>query len=241
MKPELTTISDYVISYNKITDETPFVVKEIDAKDLLIPSRFDLSAKLYYIDSYVTGKNQVLATALYDAHIAAFQNGIIEEHGNRSKKGFEAYHLSLENLVDKFLSENYDGKMNYIPVDQNMRLLDGAHRTACSIYFNQKVPVIIFPTIKTYNYDQKFFRKQGLEKGYLDMMEYVFFTHKKMISDCFSNDSEARNHFGMDQKEAEGKIIVTKKELFRCRTIRFFRKYYTYMIILIKKILRLPV
>lgn len=241
MKPEFNKISDYLISYYKITDETPFLIKEIEPTDLLLPSRFDLGAKLYYIDSYVKKKNHVLAAALYDNHIAAFQDGIIEEHGNREKKGFETYHSVLEELVNRFLSNEYNSQEKLIPVDKNMCLLDGAHRAACSIYFNKKISVIIFPTIEGYNYDREFFYKRGLEQGYSDIMEYILYSYGTDISGRFSNVDEARALLKIDQKEQVQKIEISAKEKRRCKRIRFFRNRYTRMVIWIKKRLGLPV
>ena len=130
-------ISDYILSYYKITENTPFILKEIDATELLCNSRFDLGAKLYYIHSYVTGTNSTLATDLYNHHLAAFQDGIIREHGNSEKKGYSKFHSTFNALISDFQNGNFNIEQEYIPVDKNMCLLDGAHRVSCSIYFKK--------------------------------------------------------------------------------------------------------
>lgn len=234
-------ISDYLISYYKITDKTPFEIKEVSSDTLLSASRFDLGAKLYYIHSHVTGENRDLAEKLYDNHIAAFQDGIIEEHGNRDKKGFEKYHATLIDLIEKFQTDEFDVDRQYLPVDRNMCLMDGAHRAACSVYFHKDVKIIQFPTIQTYTYDRHFFHAHGLEQGYLNLMEYSLYNHGLDISGKYTSIEHAKQSLGIHEAEKQQNISVSLSEKCRCRIIRFIRNRYTKMVILIKKLLHMPV
>ena len=241
MKFDSEKISEYLIRYYNINDNTPFEIKEVDATELLCHARLDLGAKLYFIHSYITNTNRTLAKNLYNNHIAAFQDGIIAEHGNRTKNSFEKYHEALIGLIKDFRKDNFDSELQYIPVDKNMCLLDGAHRVACSVYFHKKVKIIQFPTIQAYTYDRHFFSAHGLEKGYLDLMEYTVFTYNPSIFKKYASDSQAREMLDIDTKEMNQAIYVSSKERFRCKSIRFIRNRYTRMVLLIKKILRMPI
>ncbi len=234
-------ISDYLISYYNITSETPYEIKEIPANRLLCHSRFDLGAKLYFIHSYVTKTNGKLAKELYNSHIAAFQDGIIEEHGNREKKGYERYQDTLIQLIESFRTDSFDVNKNYIPVDQNMCLLDGAHRTACSIYFKKNVEIIIFPTIRAYNFDRHFFYKHALEQEYLDLMEYSLYTNGLDYNGKYNSPAHAREILNINTMEENQAVSISTKEKIRCKTIRLIRNRYTRLVILIKKILHMPV
>lgn len=234
-------ISDYLISYYKMTPETPYEIKEIPATQLLNHARFDLGAKLYFIHSYVTQKNGTLAKELYNSHIAAFQDGIIEEHGNRTKKGYENYQATLIQLIEAFQTDSFDVNKSYIPVDQNMCLLDGAHRTACSIYFNKTVEIIMFPTIKAYTFDRNFFYKHALEQEYLDLMEYSLYAQGLDYNGKYDSQAHAREVLKINTMEENQAISISTKEKIRCKTIRFIRNRYTRLVIMIKKLLGMPV
>ena len=241
MTGELGKISDYLISYYKINDKTPFIIKEVSANELLCNNRFDLGAKLYYLNSFLSSKNCLLAERLYDSHIAAFQDGIIEEHGNRKKKGYQAYHSTFEDTIRAFQTNTFDMTQSYIPVDKNLCLLDGAHRVACSIYFHKPVKIIIFPTLKGYTYDKSFFQKRGLERGYIDLMEYTLLTYGLDISSKYESLSHAKETLKISQKEDVQAIEISQMEWIRCKIIRFVRNRYTRMVINIKKLLNIPI
>lgn len=172
-------ISIYLKEYYKLDSNTPYEVREVNPQILLVPERIDLAAKLYYIHSKVKKMNEVLATKLYDAHIAAFQDGIIIESGNCKKAGINNYHRVFDELIRAFIEDNFDEERAWIPVDQTGVILDGAHRVACAIYFKKKIKMIQFKTVKGYDYDFYYFKKRALELEYLALMTNTFFEYKK--------------------------------------------------------------
>ena len=95
-------ISKYLKKYYGINEDTPYIIEVIDAREVLINQRFDLGAKLYYIQSKMEQKNEKLAQELYDAHIQAFQDGIVQEAGNVKKEGLLCYRETFEGLIKKF-------------------------------------------------------------------------------------------------------------------------------------------
>lgn len=170
-------IPSYLVEYYRITENTPYETGVAEAASLLDVNRFDQGAKLYYIRSQETGRNTLLAQALYDKHIEAFQDGIVQEAGNADKKGMYCYHKAFDHLIQVFRDGNFDPDREWIPVDRKGQIMDGAHRLACAVYFGAKLKVIRFPGIDGWKYDYGFFRKRGLEEGYLRLMaaEISFF------------------------------------------------------------------
>ena len=225
-------ISAYLKEYYKLDRNTSYEVKEVDPQMLLIPERLDLAAKLSYIQSKVEKKNEVLAVKLYDAHIAAFQDGIIIESGNEKKAGMEKYHKSLEHLIQDFIEERFDKERYWIPVDKRGVLLDGAHRVACAIYFKKPIKIIQFHEINGYDYDFYYFKKRALELEYLAYMANIFFEYKEISSPIFLSKhikSDSKILYDGVCKEKGKKIKVgyksnsinekRKKELRNCLQI----------------------
>lgn len=163
-------ISKYLKKYYGINEDTPYIIEVIDAREVLINQRFDLGAKLYYIQSKMEQKNEKLAQELYDAHIQAFQDGIVQEAGNVKKEGLLCYRETFEGLIKKFAANRFDKEREWIPMDKFGQILDGAHRVACAIYFNVPIKVIRLTEIKGHAFDYRFFQKRGLEQGYLELM-----------------------------------------------------------------------
>lgn len=172
-------IAPYLIQYYKMDHTTKYVIEEMDPKELLITERIDLGAKLYYVDSVVTGENRALARELYGKHIEAFSDGILDRAKRVANSGIEWYFEKFERLISVFQNETYDMDQEYVPVDKNGVLMDGAHRTVCGIYFGKKIKVIRFLDIQYQCHDMWYFRKRGLEEGYLQLMAYTFTCYKE--------------------------------------------------------------
>ena len=172
-------IASYLIQFYKMDHTTEYKIEEIDPKELLITKRIDLGAKLYYIHSVVTGENRKLARDLYAKHIEAFSDGVLDRAKRVANTGVEWYFEKFERLISVFQNENYDMNQEYVPVDKDGILMDGAHRTACGIYFGKKIKVIRFLNIHYKCHDMWYFRKRGLEEGYLELMTYVFSCYRQ--------------------------------------------------------------
>lgn len=172
-------ISAYLKDYYKQTEDTKYQTEVIDARNLLIERRFDLAAKIYYIQCRQNHQGMDLAYKLYDAHIMAFQDGIVEETGKHSKRGLDCYHRVFAELIDSFSKDEYDMDREWIPVDKFGQILDGAHRVACAIYFNKCVKIVHLPKVQGHKFDYAFFQRRGLEKGYAEIMAAIFAKYKQ--------------------------------------------------------------
>lgn len=153
-----------------------YEIEEVEAKELIVPERLDLIAKLKYIEHRENGHSLDFVKALYKAHIEAFSNGSFTEPGNDSKNSINKYLNTFNNLIDNIKQNGMDYNISVIPVGKNNVILDGAHRVAIAAYFNLKVPIKRFENLSV-NFGVEFFRNQLLDEKYIDYLvaEYCKF------------------------------------------------------------------
>lgn len=212
-------ISRYLKSYYHLDEDADYQVEVINPQELLTETRFDLGAKLYYIQCQQKRQGMNLAQKLYDAHILAFQDGIVEETGNRSKSGLDCYQRGFEELIDCFANDKYDIDREWIPVDKSGQILDGAHRVACAIYFRKSVKVVCLPHTQGYIFDYRFFLKRGLEKGYAEIMAAIFARYKHNAAAILINKSGRnimKNLCGGEKQRQE--VFLVFEEKLKCET-----------------------
>ncbi|MGI6200343.1 MAG: hypothetical protein ACOYJA_06210 [Christensenellales bacterium] len=170
MAEPLDKISPYLRAAYRLDGASVGTVETVAPGTLLSPLRLDLGAKLYYIRCRVQGRPMSLARDLYDAHIQAFQDGIVVEPGQRDKVGLEAYRRRFDQLIDSFAADDFDPERAYLPVDGRGMILDGAHRLACAVYFDQPVRVMRLPQVQGHPFGYWFFRSRGLDQERLRAM-----------------------------------------------------------------------
>lgn len=108
-------------------------IQQIDGKKLLVPERLDLIIKYLYIDAYMNNRPEQYAD-LYKRHIAV-RTGGKEDH----KNGLHDFLLDFHRLIESFKDKGFESRYP-IPVSKkNGILMDGAHRAACSLYFQEEV------------------------------------------------------------------------------------------------------
>ncbi|MBR1676860.1 MAG: hypothetical protein IJ706_06105 [Clostridia bacterium] len=173
MKLPYHLLSKNLIKAKGITDETPFEIVDIDAYELLVPERFDLTVKLAYIEARESGGDMKFAKEMYAKHIEAFSEGYFVEPGNNFKNSLERFFSVFHDLIDDFKQNGFDSSKSLIPVGKDNIILDGAHRTACAIYFKKKVSIIRFNELEV-NFDYKFFRQRKMAEEMLEYMSIIF-------------------------------------------------------------------
>ncbi|MBQ1467084.1 MAG: hypothetical protein IIZ27_01270 [Solobacterium sp.] len=165
--------SRFVYDAYHLNDDMVFIIREIDAKELLNYQRLDVIAKLMYLE--LREKCPVHAEALYLEHIRVMTRDSFVEAGS-NKSGKEAFLKSFQNLYEDMKEHGYREDQLPIPVDKDMCLMDGAHRTACAIALNKPVTIIQLPVSAEYDcYDYQYFRERTMEESYLDeiVLEYI--------------------------------------------------------------------
>ncbi|MGA4516239.1 hypothetical protein ACPA0F_03060 [Solibacillus silvestris] len=166
-------LGEFFCQHYKIDNNDNYKIEQIDAKELIVPERIDLIAKIKYIEYREKGSIPNYIKELYTAHIEAFSNGSYTEPGNDSKNTINKYFNVFNNLIDNIKQSGVDNEISVIPVGKNNVILDGAHRVAIAAYFNYKVPIIRFESLYA-NYGVEFFRNRLLHQKHIDhlIIEY---------------------------------------------------------------------
>lgn len=141
-------------------DNSPYTIETVDARSLLVVERFDLFAKLFYVEFRETKAE--LARKIYIEHIKAF-NPDAKEPGREDKKSFQDFVSSFNALIDNFRDGEFDDTVSIVPVDKNGIILDGAHRVSALAYYNKKVRIARFSDVECVcRFDYKYFKLRGL-------------------------------------------------------------------------------
>lgn len=197
--------------------------KWVDARSLLIPSRFDLYAKLYYIR--MRQENRAEAERVYKEHIKAF-NPDLKEPGRDDKSGYDDFMSSFNQLIDNLKSKEFDSSVSLVPVTEDGVILDGAHRVAALAYFDRKVGIALCKSVRPKaDFDYNYFKIRGLSWGTMDMIANEMV---RWVSDMYvaclwpkmKDKSRARalmeSHFGIVY-EKELKVNLKSFQSLICR------------------------
>lgn len=144
-------------------------LKKVRARDLLLPERFDLFAKLYYLRHVSDCPEQ--AQTVYATHIITF-NPDGKEPGRDDKNGVADFVASFNQLVENLSSSGFDENISVIPVDSQGVILDGAHRVAALAFLDKEVTVAQFEGVKAHVFDYAYFKQRGLSWDICDCIAY---------------------------------------------------------------------
>ena len=138
------------------------------ARTLLLPCRFDLFAKLYYIRHRNDDPSQALK--VYTAHIKAF-NPDGKEPGRDDKQTVDDFVACFNRLIDQFAASPFDASVSVVPVDADGVILDGGHRVAALAYLNKEVVIARYQDVHSVaDFDYMYFLKRGLSRRLCDMV-----------------------------------------------------------------------
>lgn len=208
-------LDKYFSDYNKTNENSEYNVFYMEAKDLINDRRIDIIVKYYYIKSRETGENLEFAKKIYEKYIEAFSDGTFEEYGNKEKDSIEKHIEIFNNLIDTFKAKRYEEDISVIPVGKNNETLDGSHRVACALYFNQRVKVIKFDDLSV-DYGFEFFKNRQLDDFYLDFIAKEYVNLKKEVYALFvwprvGKDENIR--YIKETLEEDNCNIIYKKQL----------------------------
>lgn len=146
-------------------------VISVPAIELLTPNRFDVLAKYIYVKFRNLKIDSRFGEHIYLNHIRVF-NSFVENDGSK-KVGKKAFLESFNNLIES-VDKNGFMEETIIPVCSNNTIVDGAHRLATAIYYNKSISCVNINNT-SHNFDYSFFKQQGLDVVFLDVMasEYV--------------------------------------------------------------------
>lgn len=153
-------------------EDKEYPIEWIEPIDLMVPERFDLSAKICFVEAYLSGYGMEWAEQLYRKHIQALSGG--HEIGNEKKNSIDAYVSIFQLLIDDIKANGFDEQKSVVPVGGDNIIMDGAHRVSIAICLRKRLPIVRFPGLRS-KYGFQFFEERLLDRIYMDHMalEYI--------------------------------------------------------------------
>lgn len=155
------------VQVEEAVSTSSYVIVDMEARELLSPNRFDIYAKLLYIDHKVKGVDMSYAMSVYRKHIEVITGYSFAENGQPDKNSFDKFVKCFDHLIETFQLRGFDPTLSLIPVDADNLPMDGSHRVSCAAYFNQKIRVIKFINYRRFPYTSEWFAKNHLFENVL--------------------------------------------------------------------------
>lgn len=217
-------LDDYFCKIYPI-EESEYEVEWIEAKDLIIPQRLDLTAKYLLASDYLKHTFNSEIKELYIAHLSALTYGTYTECGKESYKNTkDAYIKIFYKLIDSLAMEGVDAKKSIIPVGKRNVILDGAHRVAASAALGLKVPIVRFSRFYE-EMDENFLRSRYLDEKYIATLLYYY----KLIST------------GEDVSTSEFHLLELHEPFYKLYFYAIARQFQHYKYKAITEISRYPI
>jgi hypothetical protein len=160
--------------FNEVLLQEYLDIQSLDSNHLLTWDRFDLAAKLLYLEDL--RNHRCVNLELYKEHIRLLTLGKYQEPGNENKNSIEKFKQVFNNLYFDFINKGFDDQISLIPVCKTGSILNGAHRVACAIDLKKKVKTITLD-VPSQELDYKFFRERGASVDFLDRCANQFVKH----------------------------------------------------------------
>lgn len=151
-------------------DKLHGVVKKVPAAILMLPTRFDLFSKYYYI-RYCKSSPVKAKRVYYESLRCLVPFG--KEFGKEEEKYSFAKHFEVfDNLIDAFSSEEFDPSCSLVPVGEGNVILDGAHRVAILSFYKKDIWICEFSSAIGTNYDYAFFTSRWMSEYVADLTAF---------------------------------------------------------------------
>lgn len=188
------------------------VIHDIEPLSLIRSERLDIIAKYIYAWFIENKIKSDWGLKLYDEHIRVLNN--YEEGDGSGKKGLSNYLSSFHSTLESMKEKGFNSDESLIPIGENRIPLDGAHRIAAALLYDQKVKTVTIKQDEP-NYNDSFFVDRGLdalESKYCDAIAYEY-CKKKPHTHLFILFPHADFEGAKKVLEKFGSIIYEKKVL----------------------------
>ncbi len=185
-----------------------FEILFIQSKELLTANRFDLAAKLIYLNFFKNGLNDGFGKELYIAH-QNVMNGLVEADGS-NKVGEKAFIESFQETFSSINNNDFYIK-NSIPVAKDGSIVDGAHRASSCIFLKKKAS-IYKTNLPPQQLNYQFFIDRGLPEVYLDAManEYIKYKDNIYLAIVWPTAGTSKNKQLEEKLHESGNIVYRK-------------------------------
>ena len=105
--------------------------------ELLNGNRFDVLFKYLYGLSLERSWDTDYYRKMYRHHLEVWNN--FSEYDNAEKNFFESFDSSFQELLQDVKAHGFDSEKSSVPVSDDKYLLNGAHRLAACLVYNEKI------------------------------------------------------------------------------------------------------
>lgn len=209
-------------------NEKKYRIRQLPAKELIVGSRFDLWAKLFYAHHRKINSN--LAKSVYLSHIMAF-NPDGKEPGREDKTNADDFLNVFDALLDYFENHDFDNSISLIPVSSDGVILDGSHRTAALAYYNKLVTVVQFEEVHPVcHFDYQYFLKRGFPISIADLVveSSTLFSDELYVACLWPKmGTEKEKAFALQLIDNQFDVLYVKKRKMSLRGLsRFMYEIY---------------
>lgn len=156
---------------HELIREDSYPIETVDAIELLTFNRFDLAAKLLFVDDM--RQDTGTFEDVYLDHIRAFTFGTYKEPGNDAKHCAESFTGVFRNLYCDLREEGFREDLSLIALASDGSILNGAHRVTSAIALGLQVRCVRLDS-NAAPYDYSFFRSRSMPESMLDLCALRF-------------------------------------------------------------------
>ena len=151
--------------YRWMQHQNELPIYEAEPLELLNGWRFDVMAKYVYAKFRERGYESRFGAELYREHVRVW-NGFHERDGS-GKQGEEAYFSCFHEVLDSVKNGAFDNQRSLLPLGDGDILLDGAHRLAACLLYQQNAYCVRLG-VKPWKFGGNYFLRKGLARRWCD-------------------------------------------------------------------------
>jgi hypothetical protein len=202
---EETTLDHYKVNMDSL--------RLVPAIDLLVPERFDITAKIIYAKHKTANVAMDWADHVYHAHLFHWHRGDIHEFDGK-KNNFKDYKTHFDLLLDSISRSGVQANKGTVPLLENGVISNGSHRVASGIVLNKDIPVVDVAG-PAHNYPADLFISHHIPQDVLDAMLLEYCLRKKSVRIAVVFPMALKKLEEVRRKLSEvGKVIMEKDIVF---------------------------
>lgn len=154
---------------------------QLNWRDVLSSRRLDVVAKYLFARDRELGQESCWAEEFYKEHIDIL-NGFKERDGS-GKSCFEDFRDSFVETLESVKEHGFLADESLLPLDCHGSIIDGAHRLAACIAYDQNVSVVKFP-VESKSYDAEALVNMGFPDSMIERLVLEYARLSKKIKVC---------------------------------------------------------
>ena len=142
----------------------------VPARTLLLPWRFELFARIYYIGH--RNDRRHLARRVYFESLRSLVPSGKEYGREKEKSSFRVHFKVFDQLIDVFQKNDFDSSVSIVPIGKDNLFLDGSHRISTLAFFDKDVTVCRFNDASGDRFVYSHFLERGMSVYATDLAAF---------------------------------------------------------------------